>query len=66
MLGKIGWRLITNPDALVCRVLKAKYFPQGDFMNATLGHSPRSGGVSGHLKIYCEVDYGGESEVGMM
>ncbi|XP_073132985.1 uncharacterized mitochondrial protein AtMg00310-like [Henckelia pumila] len=40
MLGKQGWRLISDPDALVCKVLKAKYYPTGDFLNAKLGHNP--------------------------
>jgi len=34
MLGKQGWRLMTNPDSLCARVLKGKYYPQGDFMSA--------------------------------
>jgi hypothetical protein len=34
MLGKQGWRLMTKPDSLCARVLKGKYFPQGEFMNA--------------------------------
>lgn len=29
LLAKIGWRLILDPDALVCRVLKARYFKNG-------------------------------------
>jgi len=33
MLGKQGWRLMTNPDSLCARVLKGKYYPQGDFMS---------------------------------
>ncbi|XP_057794267.1 uncharacterized protein LOC131010650 [Salvia miltiorrhiza] len=40
MLGKTGWRLLTDTDSLVCRVLKAKYFPNTDFLAATVGHSP--------------------------
>jgi hypothetical protein len=32
MLGKQGWRLMSNPDSLCAKVLKGKYFPQGDFM----------------------------------
>jgi len=34
MLSKQGWRLIHNPDSLCARVLRAKYFPDGDAMNA--------------------------------
>jgi hypothetical protein len=35
MLGKQGWRLMTNPSSLCARVLKGKYYPHGDFMIAT-------------------------------
>ena len=35
MLGKQGWRLITRPDSLCARVLKGKYYPNGDFLSAT-------------------------------
>jgi hypothetical protein len=34
MLGKQGWRLMTAPDTLCARVLKGKYFPNNDFLNA--------------------------------
>jgi hypothetical protein len=34
MLGKQGWRLMMNPDSLCARVLKGKYYPQGDFLTA--------------------------------
>lgn len=27
MLGKLAWRIQSNPEALVARVLTAKYFP---------------------------------------
>jgi hypothetical protein len=39
MLGKHGWRLITHPETLCSRVLKTKYFPEVEFMAATI---PRS------------------------
>ncbi|XP_060960954.1 uncharacterized protein LOC133031469 [Cannabis sativa] len=38
MLAKQGWKLITEPASLMTRVLKALYFPQGNFMEATIGH----------------------------
>uniref|UniRef100_A0A803Q7N5 Reverse transcriptase n=1 Tax=Cannabis sativa TaxID=3483 RepID=A0A803Q7N5_CANSA len=38
MLAKQGWKLITEPESLMARVLKALYFPQGNFMNANIGH----------------------------
>ena len=39
MLAKQVWRLIINPDSLCARVLKAKYYPQGDILQA----GPKSG-----------------------
>lgn len=36
LLEKQAWRLIDNPDSLCVIILKAKYFPDGDLMNATL------------------------------
>lgn len=40
MLGKQAWKFIMHQDALVTRVFKAKYFPQGDFLDASIGHNP--------------------------
>lgn len=40
MLGKQCWRLITNPESLVARLYKAKYYADSDFMGAKLGGSP--------------------------
>ena len=39
LFGKHGWRLLIHPDTLCSRVLKGKYFPNGDFMQA---HAPAS------------------------
>ena len=39
LLGKHGWRLLTEPNSLCVRVLKGKYFPYSDFMQA---HAPSS------------------------
>jgi hypothetical protein len=32
LLAKQGWRLMTNPDSLISKVLKAKYFPKCHFL----------------------------------
>lgn len=49
MLGKQGWRLLTEPDSLCARVLKGIYFPQGDFWNAI---APRSASVTWRSILY--------------
>ena len=40
LLAKQGWCLQPHTSSLVHRVLKAKYFPEVDFLTATLGSSP--------------------------
>jgi len=40
MLGKQSWKLLTDSNSLLTRVLKAKYFPRRDFLDAPLGHNP--------------------------
>lgn len=40
MLGKQGWKVSTNEDAIVTKVFKVKYFPQGIFLDAPLGNNP--------------------------
>ncbi|XP_019164354.1 PREDICTED: uncharacterized protein LOC109160522 [Ipomoea nil] len=40
LLAKQGWRLMVCPDSLVSRVLKAKYFPSTNFLEAALGNNP--------------------------
>jgi hypothetical protein len=34
MLAKQGWRLIQTPDSLCARILKAKYFPNSNILEA--------------------------------
>jgi hypothetical protein len=38
LLAKQGWRLLKFHESLVARVMKAKYFPNEDFMPAQLGY----------------------------
>ena len=40
MLAKQAWRILSNLTSLVTRVLKSKYFPTGDVLNAKLGSLP--------------------------
>ena len=40
LLAKHGWRLQTCTNSLVHKVLKAHYFPKGDFLSAQLGNTP--------------------------
>ncbi|KAL8131372.1 hypothetical protein AgCh_007343 [Apium graveolens] len=40
MLGKQGWRFIKNPQSLVSKVFKARYFPDCSFMDAQIGNNP--------------------------
>ena len=40
MLAKQGWRLINNENPLVTKLIQAHYYPNGDFLNSTLGSNP--------------------------
>uniref|UniRef100_A0A803PKP8 Reverse transcriptase domain-containing protein n=1 Tax=Cannabis sativa TaxID=3483 RepID=A0A803PKP8_CANSA len=40
LLGKQGWRLITNEDSLVARIFRARYYPNGHFLTAEVGANP--------------------------
>lgn len=40
MLAKQIWRLHKEPNTLLAKVLKAKYYPQQDVLKANLGHNP--------------------------
>ena len=40
MLAKQDWRILTNPDSLVARVYKARYFPHDDILNSKKGYNP--------------------------
>lgn len=40
LLGNQAWRLISQPNKLVSHVFKARYYPTGSFLSATLGSSP--------------------------
>ncbi|XP_060965512.1 uncharacterized protein LOC133034440 [Cannabis sativa] len=40
LLGKQGWRFLTRTESLVTRIFKARYFPHGTYLTATIGNNP--------------------------
>jgi hypothetical protein len=40
MVAKQGWSFLFNPDSLVARIYKAKYFPRTSLLNAKIGYNP--------------------------
>jgi hypothetical protein len=40
LLAKQRWRIIQNPDSLAGKIIKAKYFPRGSFLESGLGNKP--------------------------
>jgi hypothetical protein len=40
MLAKQGWRIVTEPQSLMARTIKAKYFPHCNFFQAKQGSRP--------------------------
>jgi hypothetical protein len=40
MLGKQGWKFQTQPECLVTKLFKARYFPRNEYIDAELGHNP--------------------------
>ena len=40
MLGKQGWKFITEPQSLASRIFKARYFPSKSYLTTTIGHNP--------------------------
>jgi hypothetical protein len=37
LLAKQGWRLLQQPNTLVAKIFREKYYPQGNFLEANLG-----------------------------
>jgi len=40
MLGKQGWKFLTEPNSLVSRLFKARYFLNNTYLTANIGHNP--------------------------
>ncbi|XP_074346542.1 uncharacterized protein LOC141685332 [Apium graveolens] len=40
MLAKQAWRLLKNVNPLVTQLMKARYYPKTDFLDASLGNNP--------------------------
>lgn len=40
LLEKQVWNLLTNSDTIILRLLKVKYYPKGDFLEAKVGSNP--------------------------
>jgi len=41
MLGKHGWKFLTEPDSIVSRIFKARYFPSCNYLMTQIGHNLR-------------------------
>lgn len=39
LLGKQGWRFLQHHGSLVDQLLRARYFPEGSFLDAELGNN---------------------------
>lgn len=40
LVGKQVWRMMVNPNLLVAQIFKARYYKNGDIMEAQLGSNP--------------------------
>lgn len=40
MPDKQGWKFQTQPQSLVSRIFKSRYFPSCSYLTASLGHNP--------------------------
>ena len=40
ILRKQGWKFVIEPDSLVARIFKVRYFPSGSYLTTQIGHNP--------------------------
>lgn len=45
LLAKQVWRILSQPDYLLARVLKGKYFPNGGILSTSMRSNPSFSGV---------------------
>ena len=51
MLAKQGWRMLENPTSLMALMYKARYFPNGDILNASISSNSSYAWRSIHKSI---------------
>ena len=51
MMAKQEWRMLENPTSLMACMYKARYFPNGDILNASIGSNPSYAWRSIHKSI---------------
>ncbi|CAN1303164.1 Uncharacterized mitochondrial protein AtMg00310 [Linum perenne] len=63
LLAKQTWRILQNPELLIAKIYKAKYYPNSSLLNAGKGSNP-SWGWRGILKGRDIINIGHRWQVG--
>ncbi|XP_058766343.1 uncharacterized mitochondrial protein AtMg00310-like [Vicia villosa] len=40
MVAKQGWSILSEPNSLVSRIFKARYFPRSSYLDSLIGNNP--------------------------